>query len=331
VKALKIIQRSNGHANEMRSWIVAAELYVTTKCNVGCSFCFGQGDFGIRGHHVPIDILLRRAEILLAYHRQDPFYSVPLLGGEPLLHPQLQLLAEAYGKHLPFALVTAGEPENSADLEVLIENIHRWGVTYNSHLTDRYLKLTKKLLEARRQVVTTIHFWNHESFVAMNKHFVENALPHLACISDGWKDDFMKYLEMWRQTNYYDVSFNPFYHDNSDDDVPMIMRYTAYDERFTRATPKSFDPPLLPQGRKFDCHLFVPKKAISIDEDGQVIPCASIAHRHTHPIIKNLERFGYLPENLPQYMDRCAKMFLSVGPNRKCDVRCKLIEWNMDQ
>jgi len=315
----------------MHSWIEAAELYVTTKCSGGCPFCFGQGDFGMHGRHVPIELLLRRAEILLAYHRKDPFYSVPLLGGEPLLHPQLPLLAETYGKCLPFALVSAGEPEDSAELEVLIEHIHRWGVTYNSHLTERYLKLTKKLLEAGRQVVTTIHFSDYESFIAINKHFVEHALPQLACISDGWRDDFMRYLDSWRLTNYYDVSFNPFYHDSSDDDFPLIMNYNAYDERFTRATPKAFDPPLLPRGREYDCHLFVPTKVISIDENGRVKPCASIAHRHAYPIISNLERFGYLPENLPKYIDRCAKMFLSAGPHKKCDVRCKLIEWNLDR
>ncbi len=171
-----------------RSWIVAAELYVTTKCDVGCPFCFGQGDFGPKGYHVPIDLLLRRAEILLEYHRKDPFYRVPLLGGEPLLHPDLPILVEKYGKDLPFSLISAGDPNRASDIDLLIEHIPIWGITYNPHLNERYIRLTNRLLEAGRQVVTTMHFWNYRSFEDVNKHFILDALPYLSSITGSWKE-----------------------------------------------------------------------------------------------------------------------------------------------
>jgi len=317
------------HADKIQNWIMKAELYVTTKCKGGCPFCFGQGDFGVRGRHVPIELLIHRSDILLAFHRKHPFYSIPLLGGEPLLHPELPELAKTYGKHLPFALVSAGEPDDSVEVEHLIDRIKLWGVTYNPHLAHRYLKLINKLFEANQEVETSMHFHDFKSFSYVNMHFIEYILPRLLKISAEWKAEFIRYVKSWHPDSYYNASFDPFCYENGRN-APMIVRYSMIDERFMRNTPKIFEPPLYPRRRSFPCHLFRENKAIAIAEDGKVFPCTSTAQRHAYPVIKNIDRFGCIPEDLPDYLDKCAERLLEVKYREDCDVRCKRIKWNLD-
>lgn len=257
----------------MTNWIMKAELYVTTKCTGGCPFCFGQGDFGIRGRHVPIERLLRRAEILAAFHQRHPFSVVPLLGGEPLLHPDLPELVRTYGQRLPFALVSAGEPDGAVPIESLIGHVRRWGVTYTPRLADRY-------------------------------------------------------LSSWRRDTYYAASFTPFFHQNAG--LLVTVRYSILDGRFTRTTPKRFAPPLHPRGRRFPCHLFTESKAIAIAEDGRVLPCTSNAQRHAHPVIMDLNTFGRIPDDLPEYLDACGKMLLDAGHDGFCDVSCQRMQWHLN-
>ena len=312
----------------MTNWIMKAELYVTTKCTGGCPFCFGQGDFGIRGRHVPIERLLRRAEILAAFHQRHPFSVVPLLGGEPLLHPDLPELVRTYGQRLPFALVSAGEPDGAVPIESLIGHVRRWGVTYTPRLADRYLRLMTTLLDAKQEVETSMHFRDFASFQAVNAHFRDHALPRLHWIRHSCRAAFARYLSSWRRDTYYAASFTPFFHQNAG--LLVTVRYSIIDGRFTRTTPKRFAPPLHPRGRRFPCHLFTESKAIAIAEDGRVLPCTSNAQRHAHPVIMDLNTFGRIPDDLPEYLDACGKMLLDAGHDGFCDVSCQRMQWHLN-
>jgi len=309
------------------SRVLKAELYVTTYCEGGCPYCFGQGDFCTGGEHVPIERLLHRADILQAFHRTNPLYAVPLLGGEPLTHPDLPILAARFGEHLPFALVSAGLPGGDVDLEPLIADIRMWGVTYNPHLSGRFVALVNRLLDAGRRVDASMHFRDFESFRAINTDFIDRALPDLP-LAASWGEGFRHYAESWNPRTYYQASFKPFGPSGA---PPMTVHYSIIDERFMRGTPRVFDAPLRAHGRSFTCHLFSERKTIAIAEDGRVFPCTSNAQRYAAPVIMDIDRLGRLPDDLAGRLDRLSERLFDATHHRSCNVSCKDLRWSIDR
>jgi hypothetical protein len=312
------------------SLVMKAELYVTTRCLGECPFCFGQGDFGKDGSHVPVEKLLTRAGILLAYHEKHPFWCVPLLGGEPLLHPGLPELVRAVGRSLPLAIVSAGQPDEGAALGDLLPHVDMWGATYNVHLCGRYISYVNALLAAGKTVETIMHFHDVASFRAVNAHFVTEALPRLHGVSARWKRGFHAYLASWTDDTFYSASFRPF-SQMDDDPRSMVVRYSIIDRRFTRHTSRQFEPPYFFGGERYPCYLFADLKSIAITEEGRVLPCTSNAQRHSAPIIEDIDSYGRLPDDLPDWLDRCGAILFPDQEGRVCDVRCKHAAWSLDR
>lgn len=306
--------------------VIKVELYVTTYCEGACPFCFGQGDFGPGGSHVPIATLLHRAGMLRAFHRRHRLYAVPLLGGEPLTHPDLPVLAAQFGGDLPLAVVSAGLPDSGADLEKLIPRIGMWGATYNPHLADRFVALVERLLRAGRRVDAAMHFDDFESFHAVNLDFIARVLPRLP-LAASWGIAFRRYVEGWNPRTYYAASFNPF---AVADHAAMTVHYSAIDARFTRSARTRVQAPLLPSGRSYPCHLFSESKAIAISEDGRLLPCTSNAQRHAAPVVRDLDRYGRLPDDLAAVLERLADRLRETTGEQSCSVGCRDLGWNLD-
>ena len=83
----------------------------------------------------------------------------------------------------------------------------------------------------------------------------------------------------------------------------MTVHYSIIDERFTRNAPRRFEAPLRPKDRSYTCHLFSDQKTISIAEDGRLLPCTSNAQRHAAPVIRDLDRYAHLPDDLAVLLD----------------------------
>ena len=312
----------------MAARIACVELYITAKCDAGCGYCF-EREFKPRGTHVPIDTLLKRGQMILELHRQQPLTRVTVIGGEPLLHPQLSEFTSAFGGELPLSIASAGLPETTVNFDRVVADVASWVVTYNVHLLDQYVRLVNLLHAARRQVVTTLHFTDYDSFRTVNHDFVRCGVSRLTGIGEDWQEAFRRYTESRTAEDYYDAVFKPFVWGTAEE-KQMIVRYTAYDLRFTRKTGRDIPMPYLPQGRRFMCHLFAPTRIVSITEDGRVMPCSAIGHRHASPVIANLDRFGSLPVELAQYIeDRHAQLFALKGTT-DCDLQCQRLSWNLD-
>jgi len=313
------------------SRIVKSELYVTSYCPHGlCEYCFGQGDFGPDGQHVDTGTLLLRADMLLEYHQKHPLGVVSMLGGEPLTHPELHVVAQQYGRRLPLALNSAGLPDEGADIDVLIQSMDRWGATYNPHMADRYVALVSRLLSAGKRPETVMHYRDFDSFQSASGHFIDNALPRLPVLDREWKEGFVKYVKSWEPDEYFPfVQHVPY--GTMRENSPMTVCYTQIDDRFTRSTPKAFEPPLLNDGFLARCHFSRrADKAISIDERGRVLPCTSPGQRHVAPVIRDLDGMGFLPSNLPEYLGECGKMLEERGTEGYCDMTCSTMDWALD-
>ena len=188
-----------------QSEITAVQLHLAARCD-NCPFCFSEDGFGSDGAFVPFDVLVRRAEMLLDYHARRPFRHVNLLSGEPLLYPALADFAEAFGRRLPLAIITLGVPAGHAvDLTRVIAHIDDWALTYDPARLDRFLPLANRLLEARRHVITTFKFTDFASFVTLQTHFLERAVPQLPLSAD-WVREFTTHFRWWTDANFVGAS-----------------------------------------------------------------------------------------------------------------------------
>jgi hypothetical protein len=311
-----------------QSEITAVQLHLAAKCD-NCPFCFSEDGFGSDGAFVPLDVLTRRAQMLLDYHACRPFRHVNLLSGEPLLYPWLGDFAAAFGRRLPLAIITLGVPPgHDVDLESAIAHIDDWALTYDPGKLDRLVPLATRLLEARRHVITTFKFTDFDSFVSLQTHFLERAVPELPLSAD-WVRQFTSHFRWWTAANYSGAFYRPFIYP-TDGYRQMVIRYTSFDTRFSRVNPPHVDPPYIAADRAFTCHLFVRNKAIAIADDGRVFPCASIGQRHTTPVIADIDALGRLPIDLPEYLDACAEALRARKGNDICDISCKHMSWRLD-
>src|SRR3989304_6642605 len=78
-----------------------AQLIVTRRCNLSCGYCSEYDNFS---EPVPLEELKRRIDAL---HRLRSA-NITLLGGDPLMHPELAEIVAYAGRHSNTSVVTNG-------------------------------------------------------------------------------------------------------------------------------------------------------------------------------------------------------------------------------
>jgi organic radical activating enzyme len=91
----------------------SAILEITEKCYCVCPWCYRKKVVSPKGEHVPLEILKRRIDWIRKY--TDASF-VCLVGGEPLLHPELKTVCKyIWQKGLRLSMITAGKISKSPD------------------------------------------------------------------------------------------------------------------------------------------------------------------------------------------------------------------------
>jgi len=80
---------------------IEAQVVVTRRCNLSCGYCT---EYDHVSELIPLEILKRRIDAL---HRLK-FANITLLGGEPLLHPQIADLVAHANAHAQVSITTNG-------------------------------------------------------------------------------------------------------------------------------------------------------------------------------------------------------------------------------
>jgi MoaA/NifB/PqqE/SkfB family radical SAM enzyme len=96
---------------------IEAQLIVTRRCNLSCGYCSEFDDFS---PPIPLEVLKERIDAL---HRLRVI-NIALLGGEPLLHPQIGEVVEYAGRHAEVSLTTNGFLISDA----IIDRLNRAGL-----------------------------------------------------------------------------------------------------------------------------------------------------------------------------------------------------------
>jgi MoaA/NifB/PqqE/SkfB family radical SAM enzyme len=80
---------------------IEAQLIVTRRCNLSCGYCSEYDNFS---QPIPLDLMKERIDAL---HRLKTVH-ISLLGGEPLLHPQIDDIVAYAGRQAQVSLTTNG-------------------------------------------------------------------------------------------------------------------------------------------------------------------------------------------------------------------------------
>lgn len=102
-------------------------LEITAKCHKSCGgYCYKGDSVSPNGEHVPVKVLNQRIDWL---RRHTNTNSVTLLGGEPLLHPELgEIIEYLQNKNLIPGIITSAKvsPDQEHNLQ-LIQDLHKRG------------------------------------------------------------------------------------------------------------------------------------------------------------------------------------------------------------
>ena len=134
--------------------LLAATFYVTTRCNLNCTYC---EDFGARrNNQQPPFLSLEDAKHVLRVIRSGTD-SVILTGGEPLLHPHIAQLVEFAKSDLAFkhvAMLTNGLllPQ----YEVILSHLDRLVISLDSLDSDYWATIIDMPVQTARTILGNI-------------------------------------------------------------------------------------------------------------------------------------------------------------------------------
>ncbi len=80
---------------------VEAQLIITRRCNLSCGYCT---EFDDVSQPIPLDVLKKRIDVLHRLH----VLNIAMLGGEPLLHPDIGEIVAYANRHSQTSITTNG-------------------------------------------------------------------------------------------------------------------------------------------------------------------------------------------------------------------------------
>jgi MoaA/NifB/PqqE/SkfB family radical SAM enzyme len=122
-----------------------AQLIVTRRCNLSCGYC---SEYDSVSEPVPLDDLKRRIDVLHRLHSAN----ITMLGGEPLMHPDIAELVSYAGRKANTSVVTNGFLLRNNIIEALNEaGLNNLTVSIDTLHADpsRYLQKSLRSLRTR--------------------------------------------------------------------------------------------------------------------------------------------------------------------------------------
>ena len=135
-----------------------AQLIITRRCNLSCGYC---SEYDNSSEPVPLDELKRRIDAL---HRLRAA-NITLLGGEPLMHPDLAAIVTYAGRHSNTSVVTNGfllrngviEQLNQAGLNNLTVSVDTLQADLSRYIQKSLRSLRTRLERLRRLARFDVH------------------------------------------------------------------------------------------------------------------------------------------------------------------------------
>lgn len=155
---------------------IDAQLVVTRRCNLSCGYCT---EYDSSSEPVPLEELRRRIDAL---HRLRAA-NITLLGGEPLLHPDVTEIVAYAGRRSSTSIVTNGFLLRNGLIEKLNEaGLNNLTVSVDSLHADPSRYIQKSLRSLRRRLERLKRLAQFDVHVA-------------AVFCEGSKDEFKEFVQ----------------------------------------------------------------------------------------------------------------------------------------
>lgn len=245
-----------------------AQLIITRRCNLSCGYCTEYDNFS---RPIPRETLI---EWIDALHRLN-VVNIALLGGEPLLHPNVAEIVEYADRKSQVSMTTNGFLIS----EKIIEDLNKAGLSNMQVSIDalrpdntRYIQKTMKTLTPKlERLKESATFDVHVNIV----------------LCDGSKDDFKTMVKELRDLGFF-ISVNLIHDDRGMVEISGREYLDLWDHHYQKGNPYSFyeyeygRQLLLGEKPKWKCR--AGSRFLYVDEFGNAQFCSAQRGRLNKPI-----------------------------------------------
>jgi MoaA/NifB/PqqE/SkfB family radical SAM enzyme len=279
-----------------------AQLIVTRRCNLSCGYCSEYDNFS---EPVPTDELKQRIDALHRLHSAN----ITMLGGEPLMHPDIAELVAYAGRKSNTSVVTNGFLLRNGVIEALNEaGLNNITVSVDTLHADpsRYIQKSFRSLKTRLERL---------------KRLAKFDVHVTAVLCESSKDDFRQLMHeieafgfrmsvnlIHNSKGYVTIEGQPYldlYEDFYHDGKPFTYLDYEYGKK-------------LLQGERPDWKCRAGARYLYVDEFGKVQLCASQLGRLAKPVVE----YTALDLKEQSRTSKDCEEGCSVG----CAYRCSLVD-----
>ncbi len=279
-----------------------AQLIVTRRCNLSCGYC---SEFDNFSDPVETEILKQRIDIL----HQLGSVNITMLGGEPLMHPDLPELVRYAGRKANVSVVTNGFLLRNGVIEALNEaGLNNLTVSVDTLQADpsRYIQKSFRSLKTRLARLQTL--------AKFDVHVT-------AVLCESSKDDFRELIDEIGGMGFR-MSVNLIHNAKGYVTISGEPYVELYEDFYTKGKPFTFldyeyGKQLL-SGETPDWKCRAGARYLYVDEHGLVQLCASQLGRLAKPLVEYTQ--ADLDANAKSY--KGCEEGCSVG----CAFRCSLVD-----
>lgn len=279
-----------------------AQLIVTRRCNLSCGYCSEYDNFS---EPVPLEDLKRRIDAL---HRLGSA-NITLLGGEPLMHPDISELVSYCARKSNVSMVTNGfllrnsviEEMNAAGLNNLTVSVDTLHADPSRFIQKSFRSLKTRLERLQRLARFDVHV--------------------TAVLCDSSKADFRQLIDEIKAFGFR-MSLNLLHNAKGYIDIGGAEYMELYDHFYEEAQPFTYLD--YEYGRKLlageepEWICRAGARYLYVDENGDVQWCASQLGRFTKPILE------YTKADLDEQAN--LKKGCEEGCSVGCAFRCSLVD-----
>ncbi len=279
-----------------------AQLIITRRCNLSCGYCSEYDNFS---EPVPVEDLKRRIDAL---HRLGAA-NITLLGGEPLIHPDVAEIVVYAGRKSNVSLVTNGFLLRNGIIESLNQaGLNNLTVSIDTLHADPSRFIQKSLRSLRTRLERLRNLAKFDVHVT-------------AVLCESSKDDFLELIDEIKSYGF-GMSVNLIHNAKGYVTISGEPYLELYEEFYRRGKPFTFldyeyGKKLL-QGERPRWKCRAGARYLYVDEHGKVQLCASQMGRLGKPIEE------YTTQDLNEHANtyKGCEEGCSVG----CAFRCSLLD-----
>jgi len=253
---------------------IEAQLIVTRRCNLSCGYCT---EYDKVSEPIPLEVLKERIDAL---HRLK-VVNIAMLGGEPLLHPQIAEVVAYANRHSQVSITTNGYLIS----DKLVERLNQAGLSNLQISIDTLRPDTSQYIQKSLKLVVT-KLERLKRLARFNVH-----INIVLC--QGSKDQFLETLQEIRKFGF-SVSVNLIHNSRGMVEITGPEYLKLWEHHFHEGNPFSFIEyqygKKLLEGQRPLWRCRAGSRHLYVDEFGKTQYCSAQRGRLNKPIVEYTQK-----------------------------------------